>query len=522
MIRPRASAASSTPSDDVARSDQCPHAVGCDIESTAVDSVTEHVGVELPDDVLPGDPAGPLLIRAGDGCPRPRLDRPVARCRHAAAPPGRVPTARSARPRSPGSRRVASNAGSGSADTDAHPTNRPELIGDQPFVGGRRSPADEQDDARRRPNADPPTARSRPTSAPTRISHVDRSNDASGDERHDDGDENSDGRLALRRTSGADHPHRRRLGHVDSVGRAGRSPGAGVRAPVTHDRPRLRGSPVVPHEDSPVRPAAGPGRPGALGARRHPRAQLRSTAGRAAGLRLILGVCAAPGLLAIGVPFASTSMYPVGIGISVALWIAVGVVASRIATRNPVATFVRLLAGVPLAGDRRLDRRPRRARRVEPDPRARTAVARPRSHRDEVADRLDLRRADAPHLLEVVDRGERAVLRRGARRSPRRSPGRSRAASPARSASAVLRSTGWSPAVGRGRPAWRVPGSTRRVAADSPTARHGDAVAVGDRCGEVEGVGVSVGQRPAGGDDGVGDALARARVRRRPAPGRHR
>ena len=62
--------------------------------------------------------------------------------------------------------------------------------------------------------------------------------------------------------------------------------------------------------------------------------------GRASGwTALILGVCAAPGLLAIGVPFASTSMYPVGIAISVALWIAVGVVASRIATRNPVATW---------------------------------------------------------------------------------------------------------------------------------------------------------------------------------------
>ena len=62
--------------------------------------------------------------------------------------------------------------------------------------------------------------------------------------------------------------------------------------------------------------------------------------GRASGwTALVLGVCAAPGLLAIGVPFASTSMYPVGIGISVALWFGVGMVAARIATRNPVATF---------------------------------------------------------------------------------------------------------------------------------------------------------------------------------------
>ena len=62
--------------------------------------------------------------------------------------------------------------------------------------------------------------------------------------------------------------------------------------------------------------------------------------GRASGWTgLILGVCAAPGLLAIGVPFASTSVYPVGIGISLVLWLLVGAIASRIATRNPMATF---------------------------------------------------------------------------------------------------------------------------------------------------------------------------------------
>jgi hypothetical protein len=62
--------------------------------------------------------------------------------------------------------------------------------------------------------------------------------------------------------------------------------------------------------------------------------------GRASGwTALLLGVCAAPGLLVIGVPFASTSLYPIGIGISVALWLIVGVAASRIATRNPVASF---------------------------------------------------------------------------------------------------------------------------------------------------------------------------------------
>lgn len=54
---------------------------------------------------------------------------------------------------------------------------------------------------------------------------------------------------------------------------------------------------------------------------------------------LVIGVCAAPGLLVIGVPFASTSTYPIGIAISVALWVVVGLSATRVATRNPMASF---------------------------------------------------------------------------------------------------------------------------------------------------------------------------------------
>lgn len=62
--------------------------------------------------------------------------------------------------------------------------------------------------------------------------------------------------------------------------------------------------------------------------------------GRASGWTgLVLGVCAAPGLLVVGAPFASTSIYPLGVAISVALWLGVGVAAARIATRNPVATW---------------------------------------------------------------------------------------------------------------------------------------------------------------------------------------
>jgi hypothetical protein len=54
---------------------------------------------------------------------------------------------------------------------------------------------------------------------------------------------------------------------------------------------------------------------------------------------LVLGVFAAPGLLAVGAPFSSATLYPVGIAISVALWLVVGYLAARRATRNPMASF---------------------------------------------------------------------------------------------------------------------------------------------------------------------------------------
>lgn len=52
---------------------------------------------------------------------------------------------------------------------------------------------------------------------------------------------------------------------------------------------------------------------------------------------LVAGVCAAPGLLAVGAPLSDRSMWPAGIAISVVLWLLIGFVASRRATRNPVA-----------------------------------------------------------------------------------------------------------------------------------------------------------------------------------------
>ena len=54
---------------------------------------------------------------------------------------------------------------------------------------------------------------------------------------------------------------------------------------------------------------------------------------------LYLGVCAAPGLLVVGAPFSSSSWYPLGIAISVVLWLVVGLVVSRRVTRNPMASW---------------------------------------------------------------------------------------------------------------------------------------------------------------------------------------
>lgn len=54
---------------------------------------------------------------------------------------------------------------------------------------------------------------------------------------------------------------------------------------------------------------------------------------------LVLGFFAAPALPALGAPFSSTSLYPLAIGISVALWLMVGLICARRATRNPMATW---------------------------------------------------------------------------------------------------------------------------------------------------------------------------------------
>jgi len=54
---------------------------------------------------------------------------------------------------------------------------------------------------------------------------------------------------------------------------------------------------------------------------------------------LIGGVFAAPGLLLVGAPFGEQDLYPIAIAASGLLWLLVGLLASRRATRNPMATW---------------------------------------------------------------------------------------------------------------------------------------------------------------------------------------
>jgi uncharacterized membrane protein YfcA len=54
---------------------------------------------------------------------------------------------------------------------------------------------------------------------------------------------------------------------------------------------------------------------------------------------LVGGVIAAPGLLFVGAPLANSDSYPLAIVASVPLWLLIGVLASRRATRSPMATW---------------------------------------------------------------------------------------------------------------------------------------------------------------------------------------
>lgn len=66
----------------------------------------------------------------------------------------------------------------------------------------------------------------------------------------------------------------------------------------------------------------------------------RAGTGRSSGLlELLGGVSAAPGLLVAGAPFADSSRYPLAVLASVPLWLALGFLASRRATRRAVASW---------------------------------------------------------------------------------------------------------------------------------------------------------------------------------------
>ena len=78
--------------------------------------------------------------------------------------------------------------------------------------------------------------------------------------------------------------------------------------------------------------------PGALGIAAFAILRLFDTAWSGA-VGLVGGVMAAPGLLFVGAPFRDRAIYPLAVLASGLLWVAIGFVASRRATRNPTADW---------------------------------------------------------------------------------------------------------------------------------------------------------------------------------------
>jgi hypothetical protein len=76
--------------------------------------------------------------------------------------------------------------------------------------------------------------------------------------------------------------------------------------------------------------------PGVLGLVAWASLQLFDTAWSGA-VGLVGGVLAAPVLLVVGAPFSDRAIYPVAVLASAGMWIGVGWLAARRATRNPVA-----------------------------------------------------------------------------------------------------------------------------------------------------------------------------------------
>lgn len=64
-----------------------------------------------------------------------------------------------------------------------------------------------------------------------------------------------------------------------------------------------------------------------------------SDASWSGALGLVGGVAAAPGLLIVGAPFGDSGLYLLAIAVSAIMWMGIGLLASRRATRNPLATW---------------------------------------------------------------------------------------------------------------------------------------------------------------------------------------
>jgi len=78
--------------------------------------------------------------------------------------------------------------------------------------------------------------------------------------------------------------------------------------------------------------------PGVVGLVAYLSLQLFDTAWSGA-VGLVGGVAAAPVLLLVGAPFGNRGIYPVAVLASAGLWIGIGWLAARRATRNPVADW---------------------------------------------------------------------------------------------------------------------------------------------------------------------------------------
>ena len=332
--------------------------------------------------MLPGDPCGSGAVEggalAGD------LTVAAATSATRGGRPGPAPTSRSARPRSRRARPV--RTGPVRLLHDAWPSReRPEPVG---TPGAPTTP----------PTRGPGRRRRRTTP----------SEPAAGRGQHDADDGTTSHDRVARRGDG-DRRHESRAGPRPAGSAARRMPGRApphlVASPdrrLNHAQLRARRPALVPHADPQPRtvprrhPAGRARRRGAVAPQRRRRQGQRL---RRPGPRRVRR----PGLLAVGVPFSSdAAVVPIGIAISVVLWLIVGPSPPG-GHPQPDGLVVRLLAQLLVARRSASGSAPWRAGDRPLQPRRSAGLTRPRSHRHQVADRLQLRRADAADGLEVVD-----------------------------------------------------------------------------------------------------------------------